>query len=305
MFESVIEPSPLVSVIMNCYNGENYLREAIDSVLSQTYTNWEVIFWDNQSTDSSAKIVKSYSDKRIKYFYAPEHTVLYAARNHALSKAKGDYIAFLDCDDWWDKSKLKLQINLFDNENVGLVYSNARLHYQGKGKNKIIFKSLPEGYIYGELLKRYCVVLSTIVVSKEVINLLEKKFDNRFQIIGDLDLILRLSTITVTKCVNEAVVNYRWHGNNLSIKQIDKKIYEVNILIKDLLKNKKIAEHKNFKFLYSLIQDIKIEGFLRNKRRLKVIIELFSYPNCFKKLKYILATILPYSVTNYFMKFKT
>ncbi len=305
MSESVIKSSPLVSVIINCYNGEKYLREAIDSVLSQTYTNWEVIFWDNQSTDSSATIVKSYSDKRIKYFYAPEHTVLYAARNHALSKAKGDYISFLDCDDWWDKSKLKLQIILFDNANVGLVYSNARLHYQGKGKNKIIFKSLPEGYIYGELLKRYCVVLSTIVVSKEAINLLEKKFDNRFQIIGDLDLILRLSTITVTKCVNEAVVNYRWHGNNLSIKQIDKKIYEVNILIKDLLKNKKIAEHKNFKFLYSLIQDIKIEEFLRNKRRLKVIMELFSYPICFKKLKYILATILPYSVTNYFMKFKT
>ncbi len=305
MTETVIKSSPLVSVIMNCYNGEEYLREAIDSVLSQTYTNWEVIFWDNQSTDSSAKIVKSYSDKRIKYFYAPEHTVLYAARNHALSKAKGDYIAFLDCDDWWDKSKLKLQINLFDIENVGLVYSNARLHYQGKGKNKIIFKSLPEGYIYGDLLKRYCVVLSSIVVSKETINLLERKFDNRFQIIGDLDLILRLSTITVTKCVNEAVVNYRWHGNNLSIKQIDKKIYEVNILITDLLKNKKIAEHKNFKFLYSLIQDIKIQEFLRNKRRLKVIMELFSYPFCFKKLKYILATILPYSVTNYFMKFKT
>ena len=56
---------PLVSVIMNCFNGEKYLREAIDSVLAQTYQNWELIFWDNQSTDSSAEIVKSYDDPRI------------------------------------------------------------------------------------------------------------------------------------------------------------------------------------------------------------------------------------------------
>ena len=60
--------NPLVSVIINCYNGEKYLREAIDSVIAQTYSNWEIIFWDNQSTDSSAEIVKSYNDDRIKYY---------------------------------------------------------------------------------------------------------------------------------------------------------------------------------------------------------------------------------------------
>ena len=65
---------PLVSVIMNCYNGDKFLKEAIDSVLSQTYSNWELIFWDNQSVDDSASIVNSYGDIRLRYFYAENHT---------------------------------------------------------------------------------------------------------------------------------------------------------------------------------------------------------------------------------------
>ena len=60
----------LVSIIMNCYNGEKYLQEALDSIIDQTYKNWELIFWDNQSIDNSTNIVLSYNDHRIKYFYS-------------------------------------------------------------------------------------------------------------------------------------------------------------------------------------------------------------------------------------------
>lgn len=81
-----MEQSPLISIIINCFNGERFLREAIDSVIAQTYSNWELIFWDNQSTDSTANIVRSYHDDRIRYFYAPEHTSLGEARNLALEK---------------------------------------------------------------------------------------------------------------------------------------------------------------------------------------------------------------------------
>ena len=79
--------SPLISVLMNCYNAEKYLQEAIESILAQTYTNWEIIFWDNQSTDRSAQIVLSYTDKRIKYFYAPKHEILGDARREAINNA--------------------------------------------------------------------------------------------------------------------------------------------------------------------------------------------------------------------------
>ena len=104
------ENQPLVSIIMNCYNGEAYLHESIKSVLSQTYQNWELIFWDNKSKDNSAQIFKSYKDKRFKYFYADEHTTLYKARNLAIEKSQGELLAFIDTDDIWEHNKLELQV---------------------------------------------------------------------------------------------------------------------------------------------------------------------------------------------------
>ena len=84
---------PLVSIIMNCYNGESFLHESIKSVLSQTYENWELIFWDNRSNDKSAEIFKSYNDKRFKYYYTSKHTLLSEARNEAIKRASGEFIA--------------------------------------------------------------------------------------------------------------------------------------------------------------------------------------------------------------------
>ena len=91
---------PFVSIIMNCYNGEEFLNTAVDSVLAQSYQNWELIFWDNQSSDNSAKVFSAHCDTRLKYFLAPDHTLLYEARNYAVQKSKGEYLAFLDVDDW-------------------------------------------------------------------------------------------------------------------------------------------------------------------------------------------------------------
>ena len=74
------EKVPLISIIMNCYNGEKYLTESINSLISQTHKNWELIFWDNQSIDSSAKIFKSYEDKRFEYFYQTNRKFLHEQR---------------------------------------------------------------------------------------------------------------------------------------------------------------------------------------------------------------------------------
>ena len=102
---------PLVSIVINCYNSDEYLAQAIDSIFSQTHTNWEIIFWDNNSKDTSAIIAKSYGFK-LKYFKSNKTTSLYEARNCALEKCKGDYIAFIDCDDIWIEDKLEKQIKM-------------------------------------------------------------------------------------------------------------------------------------------------------------------------------------------------
>ena len=95
-----------VSIIMNCYNGEQFLAEAVQSVINQTYNNWELIFWDNASNDNSQNIIKNFNDKRIKYFFSKVNEPLGKARNNALKKTQGQFIAFLDCDDLWMPSKL-------------------------------------------------------------------------------------------------------------------------------------------------------------------------------------------------------
>ena len=98
----------LISIIVNCHNGEKFINRCIESILIQTYDNFEIIFLDNMSTDGTEEILKKISDKRIKYFKTEKFLKLYEARNLAISKAKGKYISFLDIDDSWEKDKLKL-----------------------------------------------------------------------------------------------------------------------------------------------------------------------------------------------------
>src|SRR4051812_14335850 len=94
-----------VSIIMNCLNGERFVSKAIESVISQEYPDWEIIFLDNASTDLSGEIAQSYGE-RIRYFRNEVCVPLGAARNQALSLARGEFIAFLDVDDCWLPSKL-------------------------------------------------------------------------------------------------------------------------------------------------------------------------------------------------------
>lgn len=125
---------------MNCYNGEKFLREALDSVLAQTYRNWELIFWDNQSTDRSAAICKSYGDSRIRYFYAATHTELGTARISAFREVRGEFVAVLDADDVSHLERLARQIDFLERHpDVALVGSWAR-YIDEHGKSFAEFK---------------------------------------------------------------------------------------------------------------------------------------------------------------------
>ena len=115
------------SIITTVYNGEETIGKTIESVISQTYKNWEIIFWDNHSKDKSKKILKSFKDKRIRYFYSKKFTNLHQARNLAIKKAKGEFVSFLDTDDIWRSNKLLLQIEKFKKRKINFVYGNCWL----------------------------------------------------------------------------------------------------------------------------------------------------------------------------------
>ena len=103
----------LVSIIINCYNGEKYLEKTLNSIINQKYKNFEVIFIDNCSTDRSSNIFKKIKDKRFKYFKTKKKLKLYDGRNFALKKCNGDFITFIDTDDWWDKRLLSSRKQFF------------------------------------------------------------------------------------------------------------------------------------------------------------------------------------------------
>jgi len=222
---------PLVSVLMNCYNGETYLRQALDSVLAQTYPNWEIIFWDNQSTDASADIVRSYeADPRVKYFRAHTHTPLYEARNYALENATGDLIAFLDVDDWWTPTKLEKQVPLFDDRMVGFAAGNYWMENElRKSRWKAHRKPVPTGFVLDDLLKSYYVGLLTLVVRRSAVAELDYVFDPRYSIIGDFDLVIRLATRWKLAYVQQSVAHYRLHAGNLQRTRRARHVEELDL----------------------------------------------------------------------------
>ena len=130
-----MDKEPLISILMNCYNGEAFLKESIESVIEQTYRNWELIFWDNQSTDKSLEIASSYEDERILIFESTSHTNLGEARKNAFKKVRGDFLAFLDVDDTWEKEKLITQLKEFRDKNIGISFTNSLYFSKKRMKN--------------------------------------------------------------------------------------------------------------------------------------------------------------------------
>ena len=117
--------SGMVSIIMPSYNTANFIEETIASVLSQTYTNWELIIVDDCSTDNTDEVVQKYlSDERIKYFKNEKNSGAAVSRNRALREANGKWIAFLDSDDLWSKDKLEKQIRFMVDNGYHFSYTN-------------------------------------------------------------------------------------------------------------------------------------------------------------------------------------
>lgn len=281
---------PLVSIIMNCYNGETYLADAIKSVLLQTYNNFEVIFWDNQSNDNSASIYKSFKDKRLKYYYAKKHTTLYKARNLALKKSRGKFIAFLDTDDIWLKDKLNLQIRQIKNKKTALVYSNYYILNQVTGLKKIAYKDkLPDGIIYKELLKNYFLAIGTVLIKKDIFLKSKNFFNTRFNIIGDFDFFTRLSKNNYFSCLQSPLSIYRIHKESFSNKNYQMHINELKFWLK---KEKFLEKIPIFsvtqKILYmEIILNIFNKKYIESLKMLKQIISVK------KKIKLLIFLLIP------------
>ena len=284
----------LVSVIMNCHNGATFLKEAIQSILNQKYKRWELIFWDNNSSDDSAKIFKNFKDKRLKYFFRKKKVSLYESRNSAIKKAKGEFIAFLDADDLWLPNKLLLQIKKFKDPKVGLVYGKflkVNDYSFLKRKQLITKKDLPEGYITNNLFRFYGVGLLTIVLRKKFLNK-KQNFKTQYNYLGDLDFVLRFSLKHKFAAVQKIIGIYRQHENQMQRKHYKTKSDQFSKWYREIL-SKKIFGNRDLGIIKEWERFFRNLTLVKKERSVSVLLKILSYPNNFNKIKLFIVFFTP------------
>ena len=205
----------LVSIVMNCYNGDKYLREAIDSVYAQSYGNWEIIFWDNGSTDNSASIAKSY-DERLKYFFAVNTVPLGEARSLALKEAKGDYVSFLDCDDIYLPEKISIQLTEMQAKNALLSYGGwIKINEESEEVKKYKYAAVFENR-FEQIYEKYNVPFLTIMINNDYLKENNINFDKNLNYAPDHNIVLRIAYDFPVMSIDKTLAKYRVHDKALS-----------------------------------------------------------------------------------------
>jgi glycosyltransferase involved in cell wall biosynthesis len=212
--------SPVVSIIMNCYNSDRFLQEAIDSVYQQSYENWELVFWDNASSDSSAEIAHSYDD-RVKYFLAAETAPLGEARNLALKQACGKYIAFLDCDDIYLPDKLEKQVALMEQGGYALSYGSAITIDETGDEIRRRAVSNKSGNVFAGLLRQYEVNMQSVIVRRDILLAEKLGFDEGMKYCPDYNLFMEIASRHPVGVIKDFLVKYRVVANSLSKQTLD------------------------------------------------------------------------------------
>lgn len=160
----------LISIITPVYNAEEFIVQTIESVQAQTYNDWELLLIDDCSTDSSAELIRSFTDNdnRIRYVKLNKNSGAAVTRNTGLAMAKGRYIAFLDSDDIWKAQKLEKQMELIKEKDIGFVFTSYRYIMQdGSPMSKVA--RAPEKIDYNGLLKNTIIGCSTVLIDKKII----------------------------------------------------------------------------------------------------------------------------------------
>ena len=258
---------PLVSVITIVYNGEKHIEQAINSVLSQSYSKIEYIIIDGGSTDNTVSIIKKY-ESRIAYWKSEKDKGISDAFNKGLSKATGSIIGILNADDWYETDTVKLVVDNFNNNDV--VYGDVQYWKNEK-------KSFTQHGAAEHLEEEVSVVHPTVFVARNSYKQ-HGGFDTSYKCAMDYELLLRLK---IQGCkfgyISKVLTNMRWEGFS------DKK-WMLGCKETLAIKNKYFAERKkaNYRYFYKTIVAISLIKFVE---RLHLHFLVRFYRERFSKLK--------------------
>ena len=219
---------PIVSIVIPTYNHAKFIGKALESVIDQTYKNWEAIVIDNNSTDDTEKVINQYNDPRIKYLKINNDGVIAKSRNLGIKEAKGEWIAFLDSDDWWTKDKLEVCLSKIV-KNVDFIHHATEYVIKSKSffKKKIIKgrefkKPILNDLLIGTITKGSQISNSSVIVRKDILIKIGGLNENKI-LVGsdDYDTWLRIAQITDQFLyINQKLSYYLFHGANTSSKDM-------------------------------------------------------------------------------------
>jgi glycosyltransferase involved in cell wall biosynthesis len=284
--------SPLISVVIPIHNGAEWLSATLDSILSQTYQQFEIILVNDASTDHLIDVLTRYTDVRLRVEHVQHNVGVSAARNHAIALALGQFIAFCDADDICEPTRLAAQLAFFDaNPRISLSGS-AFTCFDGLGVQATISHPLSNDAIRRGLMQGNCFGLSTVMARASVLR--THLFDANLRVAEDYDLWTRIAADGFELAnIPESLVRYRLHAKQASgthsaaLDQVTRKIRahycaqllnnptlltrikreEVNIdvfqLATDLIKRQTAIEATEFRFMLAwLYQKLPSHGFL-------------------------------------------
>jgi glycosyltransferase involved in cell wall biosynthesis len=251
---------PEVSVIMPTFNREDFIDEAVSSVLSQTFQNFELIIVDDGSTDNTKNKITPYLDDRCTYYNLGHQGNVSRLRNFGLQNAKGVYIAYLDSDDVWEKDKLKEQVQTLQaNGNVGLVFTNVIEFQRDVIFEKDLYKNLKNHHevSFKDLLSNKLAVYPSSILYRKTCLIRVGKHDEFF-LWNDLGFITRLIAYHGAIFISKKLTRIRKHNNNISVVLKNEAVgYRDMIKTIELLHNENFISHDEYlgmsaHFFYSM-----------------------------------------------------
>lgn len=226
-----------ISVIMPAYNAEKYINEAIDSILNQTYTDFEFIIVNDGSTDKTSDIVKSYSDKRIVFVENEKNMGIVYSLNKGLKLAKGEYIARMDADDISLKNRLEKQMDFMDNNlDVAVLGTSIQLFNNDNELSVMNFSSNSD-FIKADMLFNSCVAHPTVMIRKKILENYSLQYDANYHGREDFKLWWEISKNSNIYCLQDVLLKYRLHND-----QITNNYHSVDLLKHKLFLKERIED---------------------------------------------------------------
>lgn len=215
---------PLISVVIPTYNHARYLGRSLQSLLNQTFTEWEAVVIDNHSTDNTDEIMSGFTDKRIRYIKMHNNGIIAASRNAGIRAAKGDWIAFLDSDDWWRSDKLQVCFE-YIHDNIDLIYHDLEIvsdHRRLFRKKAIKSWQVKRPVLIDLMVKGNAIATSSVIVRRKILMGLDCMDESPDMVASeDYNMWLRIARVSEGfKYVSKRLGFYQLHNQGMSRKDM-------------------------------------------------------------------------------------